>query len=417
MTALHARRRARPLPRPSTRRSPPRRSATRPGPTRRRSSRELLALLPPGRAAGRVGAPPARATARAAGSSRRRRSRWRATATGPGSNDALGRHRRPRRPGRRRTRARPRLGARAWCRCARRPAPTVPSGAGSPTTPTRPVPWVVADLSDQFQRNDPWPRDGGRAGRAAVGPGPLLPRRHRLGRPDRAGARARRGRPAARRGPHPAVVEPGRHARPAPGGREHRARLPPRPGDAARAGGRAARPAPAPAGPAGRPTSTAMAAIDPAADRRALLDDAAAIVLAGSAERDLALAVEPAVWSTVADERPGPARRARDLAGRAKAAPVPHRVAVREPGGGQRGAAGDDRAARRGRRPPRPARGRLDPRRRRPAGSTPRLDALDGAVAGHAQVLQTGRRHAGSGRRARPPARRARPGARRSGRA
>ena len=62
----------------------------------------------------------------------------------------------------------------------------------------RTVPWVVADLSDQFQRNDPWPATVAERAERLVGPGPLLPRRDRLGRPDRTRARPRRGRPAAR---------------------------------------------------------------------------------------------------------------------------------------------------------------------------------------------------------------------------
>ena len=118
------------------------------------------------------------------------------------------------------------------------------------THAARATPWVVADLADQFQRNDPWPATVAERVERLWGPGLCYlagigwgdPTAPVLG-PEAVGR-------LLDRGPHPRVVEPGRHARPAPRGREHRARLPPRPGDAAPPGRRAAGPAPAPAGAA-----------------------------------------------------------------------------------------------------------------------------------------------------------------------
>ena len=189
--------------------------------------------------------------------------------------------------------------------------PTARSHGWSPTCPTssaqRPVAGAVAERAQR------------------CGARPLLPRRHRLGRSDRAGPRTGGGRPDARGGPHPAMVEPRRHPRPATRGRERRARLPPAPGDAAPPRGRAAT-CGSPCWRGSSPTSKGWRAIDPdhrrPLARRRRRDRAGRIGRAGPRARGGRRSGQPCLRS----EAGPPAGPATCRSGQGRA--VAHRVAA-----------------------------------------------------------------------------------------
>ena len=270
-------------------------------------------------------------------------------------------------------------------------------------------PWVVADLADQLQRNDPWPATVAERAERLWGPGLCYlagigwgdPTAPVLG-PEAVGR-------LLERGPHPGVVEPRRHPRPAPAWSRASSTaasplqvMPPRQAAELRA------PAPPSAGAARHRPRGPGAPIDPSATAP-LLDDAAAIVLAGSADRDLALAVAAG----------GSSGQPCLTSGRARpAGPATSPVGPRRR---RHASSGSTRTRRRstrrcGRRSSGSTRWQPASTGSRP-GSTSPVGPASGStcstrVAGHAEVLRRIVGHPGPGRGAGPPPRRARPVAR-----